>query len=41
MALKTGVLDEVEPYPEGLVVVGRGAIVDACVWPHALPREMK
>ena len=38
-ALATGRLGEVEPYPQGRVIVGRGAIVDACVWTHALPRE--
>lgn len=37
--LETGLLREVEPYPDGLVAVGRGAIVDACVWAHPLPRK--
>lgn len=33
---------EVEPYPDGaLVLVGRGAIIDAVVWPHALLRAVK
>src|SRR5574341_1053677 len=27
-ALRTGTLSEVEPFPEGQVVIGRGAIVD-------------
>ena len=40
-ALRTGVLKEVEPYPAGPVVVGRGAIIDGCVWAHALPRSAK
>jgi hypothetical protein len=40
-AMKTGVLDEVEPYPGGKTIVGRGAIVDAWAWPHGLPREQK
>ena len=42
-ALATGVLDEIEPFPEGCepVLVARGGIVDACVWPHALPRAQK
>ena len=30
--LKTGKLNEVEPFPDGPVNVGRGAIVDACLW---------
>lgn len=40
-ALKTGTLGEVEPYPDGRVAVGRGALVDASIWKHALPREQK
>ena len=40
-ALRTGTLSEVEPYPDGIVAVGRGAIVDAAIWPHALPREQR
>lgn len=39
-ALATGSLSEVEPFP-GLVSVARGAIVDASVWSHALPRTVK
>ena len=35
-ALKSGKLVEVEPFPASLIV-GRGAIVDACEWQHALP----
>lgn len=36
------VLAEVEPFPDGQVIVGRGAIVDACIptWKH-LPRTQK
>lgn len=37
-ALRTGKLSEVEPYPDGRVFVGRGAIVDGCEWPHSFPR---
>jgi hypothetical protein len=40
-ALRTGVLDEVEPFPSGEAVVNRGAIMDYSLWPHALPREVK
>lgn len=39
-ALRTGVLDEVEPYP-GAVAVARGSICDVADWPHALPREQR
>jgi hypothetical protein len=34
-------LNEVEPFPDGEVVVGRGAIVDACVVTCELPRQQK
>jgi len=27
---------EVEPFPEGQVIVGRGALIDATIWSHAL-----
>lgn len=40
-AIKHGKLNEVEPYPDGELVVGRGSIIDAVVWTHALPREQK
>ncbi len=39
-ALATGALGEVEPFP-GAVEIGRGAIVDATHWKHALPRAVK
>jgi hypothetical protein len=39
-ALKTGKLNEVEPFP-GEIIVGRGSLIDACVWLHSLPREQK
>lgn len=40
--LKKGQFDEVEPFPDGTqVIVGRGSIVDAIVWPHELPREQQ
>lgn len=40
-SLKTGELNEVEPYPTGKVIVGRGAIIDAAIWAHELPRAQK
>lgn len=41
-ALRDGKLNEVEPFPENMeVVVGRGAIIDAVVWQHDLPRSQK
>ena len=39
-ALKTGNLEEVEPFPAGCFV-GRGAIVDFAPWPHPLPTQQK
>lgn len=39
-ALKTGTLDEVEPF-EDPVRIARGAIVDVTFWAHALPREQR
>jgi len=39
-ALKTGILDEVEPYPN-LCGINRDAIIDASPWNHKLPRETK
>ena len=40
-ALKTGDFSEVEPYPAGKVILGRGALVDASRFDHDLPREQK
>ncbi len=39
-ALEKGTLNEVEPYPNE-VIVSRAAIVDAAEWTHDLPREQK
>jgi hypothetical protein len=39
--LAKGSYNECEPFPDGKVVVGRGAIVDACVWKHDLIRKVK
>lgn len=41
VAIRDGVLNEVEPYPDGEVVIGRSAVVDLCAWNHPLPREAK
>ena len=40
-ALKTGNFSEVEPYPDGRVVIGRGAILDAAQLATTLPRSQK
>lgn len=39
-ALKNGKLNEVEPII-GDAIVGRGAVIDAVVWPHDAPKEQK
>lgn len=39
-ALKTGKLNEVEPFVDD-VIIGRGSIIDASVWTHKLPKEQK
>lgn len=39
-ALKTGKLNEVEPYPADCWI-SAGAVVDLCHWPHDLPRTVK
>lgn len=39
--LVSGTLVEVEPWPAGEVIVGRGALVDACLWAHGPVREQK
>ena len=33
-ALKSLEFNEVEPYPDGELIVGRGAVVDACIIAH-------
>lgn len=40
-ALASGTLDEVEPYPDGDVVVPRSCVTDVCRWLHPLPRIAK
>lgn len=40
--LKDGTPNEVEPFPDGQeVIVGRGSLIDAVEWSHALPRKQK
>jgi hypothetical protein len=39
--LETGECQEVEPAPEGLSVVGRGALVDGYIWRHQKLRNIK
>ncbi len=41
-AVKDGTLSEVEPFPDDAqVIVGRGALIDAVIWMHPLPRQQK
>ena len=39
-ALTKHELNEVEPFP-GKAIIGRGALVDACLWDGPLPRGVK
>lgn len=39
--LSTGVANDVEPFPDGLIIVGRGAIIDSTIWKHPLLRVVK
>ena len=39
--LKDGSVNEVEPFPKGIVIVGRHSIIDACIWKHKLFFEQK
>ena len=39
-ALKTGKLNEVEPF-EDEIIIGRGALIDVTRWKHELPRTQK
>ena len=34
--LANGSVNEVEPFPLGIVIVGRHSIIDACIWKHKL-----
>ena len=40
-AIRDGKLNEVEPFPNGNVIVGRGSLIDAVEWVHPLPRTVK
>ena len=39
--LKEGTINEVEPFPEGKVIIGKGSLIDATIWQHQLPRTQK
>lgn len=40
-ALKEGKFNEIEPFPNGEVIIPRGGIIDASLWKFPLPREKK
>lgn len=41
-AVAKGEFGEVEPYPDGkLVVIGRGSLLDACIVSYRMPRSQK
>ena len=39
--LENGNINEAEPFPSGDVIIGRGAIIDACEWKHSLDIKQK
>ncbi len=39
-AMQKGAIREAEPFSDGPVVIGRGAIIDAAIYPHQLTREV-
>lgn len=39
--LTSGMLKEVEPYPDGEVLINIGAVIDISEWSHDLPRSVK
>ena len=39
--LEKGMYSESEPYPDGIVIVGRGSVVDATIWKHGVIRKVK
>ena len=39
--LAKGTASEIEPFPDGIVLVGRSALIDACEWKHGLLRQVK
>lgn len=39
--LEDGTTKEVEPFPDGNIIVGRQALIDAVVWKHELLRKQK
>lgn len=40
-AMKSGIFNEVEPFPDGLVFITRGSIISARPWGLVLPRSQK
>ena len=40
-AIKDGILNEIEPFTDGEVIVGRSALIDCVEWKHELPRKQK
>lgn len=39
--MRDGKFNEVEPYPSGKLIVGRGSLVQAFEWSHKLPKDQK
>ena len=44
LCLRDGIeaINDIEPFnPEDAVIIGRGSIIDATIWRHALPKDTK
>lgn len=39
--LEKGQYNEAEPFPDGKVIIGRGAVIDACLWDFPPIRVVK
>ena len=39
--LKEGKYRESEPFPEGIVIIGRNSLIDACKWKFGQIKEVK
>ena len=39
--LSSGKVNEVEPFPDGRIIVGRHAVIDACLWMHGSLKKQK
>ena len=38
--LRNGTYSEAEPFPEGIVIIGRNSLIDACKWRFGAIKEV-